>query len=416
MVSEMQRLLSNPQTVYDIETAPDVGLGPIENDESWTWFFHRLRVCFDQPDDLLIVSDQHKRIKNAVELMYPNAAHGFCYYHIQKNLARYGQHVAALFKATAYTYRSEEFERNFAALHIMKSAAHKQLLTVGEHRWARLKCCVPRTSFMTSNAAESLNSRLLWARRLPVCSLLESFRTIVEKWFDKRRSTAAARSHELTEVVSSKVHVAVEQGHRLVVRGTTTHMFIVEEENTFFVVDLENRTCECREFELDQIPCRHACAAIRRSGLNVTDFVGRYFKQYALLETYAARIAPVPHPTSWNVPEGVSSYIVKPPIIKRQSGHPKMTRAQSTVETAVESSSRAKSKICSRCKVVGHNRRKCTASLVLGDVDLNEPAGDGEQEEQEQTVETRRRRKKKCSVCKSEKHTRNLCPMQVGES
>ncbi|XP_057808626.1 uncharacterized protein LOC131023099 [Salvia miltiorrhiza] len=301
-----------------------VGLGPIENDESWTWFFHRLRVYFDQSDDLLIVSDQHKSIKNVVELVYPNAAHGFCYYHIQNNLARYGQHVVALFKAAAYTYRSEEFERNFAALHIMKPAAHKQLLTVGELRWVRLKCSVRCTGFMTSNAAESLNSRLLWARCLPICSLLESFRTIVEKWFDERRATAAARSHELTEVVSSKVQVGVEQGHRLVVRGTTTHMFTVEEENTYFVVDLENQTCECREFELDEIPYRHACAAIRCAGLNVTDFVGRYFKQYPLLETYAVRIAPIPYPTPWNVPKGVSSYIVTPPIIKRQSSRPNM--------------------------------------------------------------------------------------------
>ncbi|XP_057779745.1 uncharacterized protein LOC130998337 [Salvia miltiorrhiza] len=273
-----------------------VGLGPIENDESWTWFFHRLRTCFGQPDDLLIVSDQHKSIRNAVECVYPNVPHGLCYYHLQKNLAHYGLHVAAVFKAVAYSYRSDDFQRNFSALQVLNVNAHTRLDTIGVERWARSKCPVRRTSFMTSNAAETMNSRLLWARRLPVASLIETYRAIMEKWFDRRRLSTASRSHELTEVVEEKLHVAVEAGRQLDVRGTTTHMFSVEDDHAFYIVDLENRTCSCAQFDLDDITCRHACGAIRRAGLQVTDFVGRYFKQSVLLATYMERIVPVPHP------------------------------------------------------------------------------------------------------------------------
>ncbi|XP_057779740.1 uncharacterized protein LOC130998330 [Salvia miltiorrhiza] len=245
-----------------------VGLGPIENDESWTWFFHRPRSFFGQPDDLLIVSDQHKSIRNAAECVYPNVPHGLCYYHLQKNLAHYGLHVAAVFKAAAYSYRSDDFHRNFSALEVLKVNAHTRLDTIGVERWARSKCPVRRTSFMTSNAAETMNSRLLWARRLPVASLIESYRAILEKWFDARCLSTASRSHELIEA------------------------------------------------------CRIASHG----------FCWKIFQTIRVVGHIHGAIVPVPHPMYWNVPESISAYVVKPPDITEHAGHPKMSRARSAVE------------------------------------------------------------------------------------
>lgn len=74
-----------------------IGIGPIENDALWTWFLTRFRMTFGERDDLLIISDAHPSIKNAIESVYPNAAHGLCYYHMAKNLARYGGHIVSLF-------------------------------------------------------------------------------------------------------------------------------------------------------------------------------------------------------------------------------------------------------------------------------------------------------------------------------
>lgn len=241
-----------------------IGLGPIENDESWTWFLANLRRCYPTPDELIIVSDQHKSITNAVQNIYPNVPHGSCFHHLQKNLTPYGQHVAALFKSAAYAYRVETFEKHFSDLQVLSpDGAHKRLSDIGVERWARSKCHVRRYSFMTSNAAESMNARLVWARRLPVCSLVEVFRSILENWFDERRAKASSRNHELTEEAYTKLSTAVELSRHLVVRETTTHMYKVEEEKLSYLVDLQSWTCDCREFDQDQIPCRHAAAAIR---------------------------------------------------------------------------------------------------------------------------------------------------------
>ncbi|KAH6834582.1 Beta-glucosidase [Perilla frutescens var. hirtella] len=64
-----------------------IGVGPTKNDVAWTWFLERFKRAFGDRDDLVIVSDQHVSIKNAVKAVYPTSFHGLCYYHIAKNLA-----------------------------------------------------------------------------------------------------------------------------------------------------------------------------------------------------------------------------------------------------------------------------------------------------------------------------------------
>lgn len=87
------------------------------------------------------------------------------------------------------------------------------------------------------------------------------------------------REHPLTEEAFSKLSNSVEIGCTYTIRGKTSQVYKVEGKKGTYHVDLENRTCNCREFELDSIPCRHAYAA-----------------------TYAPHIMLVPHPNAWDVP------------------------------------------------------------------------------------------------------------------
>lgn len=46
------------------------GIGDKENDSSWIWFLDHVRKSLGTPDNLLIVSDQHWSIKNAVQFVF----------------------------------------------------------------------------------------------------------------------------------------------------------------------------------------------------------------------------------------------------------------------------------------------------------------------------------------------------------
>lgn len=141
-----------------------------------------------------------------------------------------------------------------------------------ETRWSRVKCPVRRYSFMTSNAAEVWNARLVWARKLPVCSFLEAARRIMEKWFVKRRQTADERDHPLTKNVHDKLIERQRLGRQMDVSELGGNKFKVVSNGKLHVVDLDHRMCTCWEFQSELIPCSHACAAIRSVHFLIFDY------------------------------------------------------------------------------------------------------------------------------------------------
>ncbi|KAL6502310.1 hypothetical protein OROHE_024588 [Orobanche hederae] len=144
------------------------GIGDKENDLSWTWFLQQVRRTFGSPENLLIVSDQHLSIKNAVDLVYPGVHHGLCSFHIQRNLTKYGfgPFVIDIFKDAATAYKSRDLEKHMQNLLQSAPPAYERLIKIDPMKWAICKCPVRRYGMGTSNAVENLNARIKWARTL----------------------------------------------------------------------------------------------------------------------------------------------------------------------------------------------------------------------------------------------------------
>ncbi|KAH6771135.1 hypothetical protein C2S52_015938 [Perilla frutescens var. hirtella] len=94
----------------------------------------------------------------------------------------------------------------------------------------------------------------------------------------------------------------------------------------------ELRTCECREFQDDLMPCSHASAAIcRNQGMSVYDFVSVYYKTENWKELYAIQVNPIPLEEDWNVPSETSlgqdghqppqEHLVVSPVLKRDAAY-----------------------------------------------------------------------------------------------
>ncbi|XP_057803443.1 uncharacterized protein LOC131018755 [Salvia miltiorrhiza] len=192
------------------------GVGPKENDELWMYFMSFIRRVYGQANPLLIVSDQHISIANAIRNELPNATHGLWYYHLQNNLKHYGKTVVELYRQAAFAYEKSDFTRAMNALKVMKRAAYDKLMRIGLEIWARSMCPIPvrRYIFMTSNAAEAFNARLLWARRLSICSMLETIRLVIKKWFSERLRAAQQSEESLSAEAGKMVAIEVQKSHR----------------------------------------------------------------------------------------------------------------------------------------------------------------------------------------------------------
>ncbi|KAH6763082.1 hypothetical protein C2S52_020515 [Perilla frutescens var. hirtella] len=312
-----------------------VGLGPIENDESWIWFLAHLHMVLGDIDDLLIISDQHQGIKNALQAIFPRAMHGLCYYHLKNKMTKREKHVTTLFQEVSYAYRRDTFQESMSMLEQVCPNAYQKLCNIGPLHWSRSHYPVRRYGFMTSNAAESLNARLLWARRLPVCSLFEMFRSIVEQWFVKRRTVAQGSNHVLTDGITLKLSGNVDKGRSYVMRPTTlATLWKVEVGREVYTVDLQNRTCDCREFELDLISCSHAAAVICCTGGAIYDYVARYYWVESLVGMYNSVIRGLPRPEHWIVPDTFAGRVVLAPEIRRRARRSSMSKARAPFEAS----------------------------------------------------------------------------------
>ena len=93
--------------------------------------------------------------------------------------------------------------------------------------------------------------------------MLEAIRLVMEKWFSERLAAAQRSEDHLTEEAHRKIAAEVRRSRRYTVKRTSGRKYKVKAGDRRLLVDLRTKTCECGAFELDELPCAHAIAAIR---------------------------------------------------------------------------------------------------------------------------------------------------------
>ncbi|XP_038693785.1 uncharacterized protein LOC119991510 [Tripterygium wilfordii] len=148
--------------------------------------------------------------------------------------------------------------------------------------------------------------------------------------------------------------VAEERRNRatiMTVEPISINTFLVKDGDDGGQVALASKTCSCRVFDIDHIPCVHAFAACRVRKLLIISLCSQYYRTDRLLLAYAEPINPVLNIDTNVLTEEVR--VVLPPKTRRKSGRPKKRRIPSSGE-------QIQKRKCSRCKQDGHNRQTCS--------------------------------------------------------
>ena len=174
-----------------------------ENDSSWIWFFAHLRKTLGMRDKLTIVSDRHQSIELAIKEVYPEAAHVFCIYHILNNIKtnfkKSTVQIKELFLQAANSYKVEQFEKHMLDIEKIDARVYEYLNNIGHEKWTKVHSQNNRFRTMTSNIAESLNSAIKYARELPVTTLLEYLRGLMQQWTSTNRNIARGTFKKLAK-------------------------------------------------------------------------------------------------------------------------------------------------------------------------------------------------------------------------
>ena len=77
-----------------------------------------------------------------------------------------------------------------------------------------------------------------------------------------------------------------------------SHYELREKLGTYTLV-LNRGTCDCKVWDMCEIPCVHACAVIQIEHGNVESFVHYYYNKEVWLKAYSEIIFPVPDSCFW---------------------------------------------------------------------------------------------------------------------
>ncbi|KAL5544358.1 hypothetical protein UlMin_008142 [Ulmus minor] len=211
---------------------------------------------------------------------------------------------------------------------------------------------------MTTNILKWINAILVKERELPVTALAEEMRSLVQRWHYERRMEAEKCKTRLTPPAKTLLSEQYQLSMRMRLDPASDTVYTVLDGDKNGVVYLQARTCSCRRFQLEQLPCAHAMITIRHSKRDVYDFCSEYYNLSTWKATYAGVVYPLPHQGDWVVLNEVRDVKVLPPDIRLVSGRRRKSRIPSVGENA-------QCHKCSRYCQLGHHRKKCQNPIPL---------------------------------------------------
>ena len=149
--------------------------------------------------------------------------------------------------------------------------------------------------------------------------------------------------------------VLINEGARCLHVNPSTSILYEVYDSPSVRVNLEYRTCTCRQWQVLGLPCKHAAAVIRHKDQLSYPYISDYFSTEVYRKCYPFPIYPIPDDEKPIITD--ENMEIRPPLTSIRRGRPKTKR----IPSGLNPSRMLK---CSRCKEFGHNRRTCNQPIA----------------------------------------------------
>lgn len=139
--------------------------------------------------------------------------------------------------------------------------------------------------------------------------------------FVHKRECVATITWDICPRIRRKLEINKDNAKYCVCEWTDGRTFKVDMVNDGRkLVNIGNKTCTCGRWQLNGIPCAHACAAVYSDHRTPEDYVDDYYRKMAYIASYAPTLHAMPGPYDW---PNIFVDDVLPPCIKVRPGRPK---------------------------------------------------------------------------------------------
>ncbi|XP_058076381.1 uncharacterized protein LOC131224963 [Magnolia sinica] len=176
------------------------GIGESKNSSNWNWFLTYISDLLGNLPGLVIISDRHKGLMKEVPQVFQAATHGYCAYHIYRNLVDTfkDKSLEIYYWQAVKTCRRAEFDKLMHDIELANPPVHAWLREIGYEKWASSHFLGKRFNLVTTNIVECVNALFKEVQEYPVTMLIETVRLKIQVMFYKRRELASSFVGPLT--------------------------------------------------------------------------------------------------------------------------------------------------------------------------------------------------------------------------
>jgi len=259
---------------------------------------------FGDGDGWVFISDQQKGLINAVNKWAPKVEHRMCARHIYANWRKKftNKKYQKLFWRCAKSSSMNLFNYNMNKLRAETPHGADAILRTDPEHWSRAWFKIG--SFCDSvdnNMCECFNHWILKARFLPIISMLEGIRRQVMVRIHENRNKAERWTSLICPNTYKKLMTYVTASGFCHAISNGNNCYEVTYWDHRFTVNLDERTCSCRFWQLFGLPCPHAISCIYYASRPLEEFIAKCYFVEEYNKTYAHYLQPVEGKVFWPV-------------------------------------------------------------------------------------------------------------------
>ena len=177
-----------------------------------------------------------------------------------------------------------------------------------------------KVDYVTNNLVESFNNWIKKFRGLNLDDLMDKFRHLIMHKWDIRRTVAGKFEGIILPHIMKKLK---EESFNLDMDVSRCSPYVAEVcvkgSNGFkCVVNLEERTCSCRNFEVSGIPYKHAIAFITSMKEPLEKYVDLYYSVERFRAAYDQHIPAMTDKSQWQ--QSDHGFFMHPPLVNAVAG------------------------------------------------------------------------------------------------
>ncbi|CAO2152752.1 unnamed protein product, partial [Urochloa humidicola] len=262
--------------------------------------------------------------------------------------------------AAAYSWSPYFFEKHWQAMDEARPDAMDYIRGSHTKIWTRsqfLTHC--KVDYVTNNLVESFNNWIKSWKALNLDDFVDKVRgLLMDKWYARRTAARKMRGLILPHIMKKLKEDSFNLDMDVFSSSDDVAEVCVKGSNGFrCVVNLHERTCSCRKFQVSGIPCLHAIAFITKMGQPLENYVDSYYSAEKFRSAYENLIPALTDKVQWQPSN--HDFFMHPPLLKSTAGRRKNQRFKGCTETTSSTTRKKGQHRCDVCKGYGHRWTTC---------------------------------------------------------